>query len=191
MSCTIDENTFFNQSLDTLSHYGVMGMKWGVRNEETLRKYNGAKASFSTKHKAKKDAKEFARAKMFWGEGAGTRRKQINATVEQRSKDLPGYKEHFDKNLAKQDMAKHVKKAKKERKVKDTKKTVSKTARGVVHIVAKTGVPVAASAVIAYKAYDVAKKTGADKLIKEQASKTIRDAKNTKAWRDMVKNATK
>ena len=24
-----------------LEHYGVMGMKWGVRNAETLRKYEG------------------------------------------------------------------------------------------------------------------------------------------------------
>lgn len=32
----------FNNALNTLSHHGVMGMKWGQRNEETLRKYNGA-----------------------------------------------------------------------------------------------------------------------------------------------------
>lgn len=39
-----------------LAHHGVKGMKWGVRRH------------------ARKDAKEMARAKMFHGEGAGTRR---------------------------------------------------------------------------------------------------------------------
>lgn len=33
-------NLDFNRSLDTLAHYGVPGMKWGVRNQDTLRKYN-------------------------------------------------------------------------------------------------------------------------------------------------------
>lgn len=37
----IEQNVFFNDALDFLSHYGVPGMRWGVRNEETLRKYNG------------------------------------------------------------------------------------------------------------------------------------------------------
>ena len=37
---------------DELYHYGVKGMKWGVRK-------NSDRTSISTKHKAKKDAKEY------------------------------------------------------------------------------------------------------------------------------------
>ena len=40
-----------------LMHYGVKGMKWGVRR------------------RARRDAKEFTQAKMYYGEGAGNRRK--------------------------------------------------------------------------------------------------------------------
>ena len=61
-----------------LMHYGVKGMKWGVRR------------------RARRDAKEYTQAKMYYGEGAGNRRKLIKATVKTRSKD-PFYKSEFDK----------------------------------------------------------------------------------------------
>ena len=84
-----------------LAHYGVKGMKWGVRRA------------------AKKDAKEFARAKMFYGEGAGNRRKIIEAKVEGRSAKDPTYKKLFEEHLAKQDPSRHATKAVSERHRKD------------------------------------------------------------------------
>ena len=54
----------------SLYHSGIKGMKWGVRR------------------KAKKDAKEYTKAKSFYGEGAGTRRKLIKQKVEYNSKHI-------------------------------------------------------------------------------------------------------
>lgn len=65
---------------DFLMHYGVKGMKWGTRKNY----YEGA--SNKTNREARKDASEFARAQMFYGEGAGTRRKLIRATVDAKTK---------------------------------------------------------------------------------------------------------
>lgn len=42
-----------------LAHYGVKGMRWGVRNSRP------EGVSRSTNRAAKKDAKEFTRAKMY------------------------------------------------------------------------------------------------------------------------------
>ncbi len=98
--------------MDTfLDHHGIKGMKWGVRNES-----RATGVSRKTDKTAAKDAKEFARAKEFHGEGAGTRRKLINHLVESRSKTDPTYKKAFDHHLARQDQAQHVTKAIAERK---------------------------------------------------------------------------
>lgn len=114
--------------MNELSHYGVKGMKWGVRRtREQL-------ARSRTNRMAKKDANESAKAKMFYGEGAGTRRKLIKAKVESRSQKRAGYREAFDAALKSQDMAKRASQAKGARKRADISKGARKTARGIGHV---------------------------------------------------------
>ena len=80
---------------------------------------------------AKKDAEEFARAKAFYGEGAGNRRKAIKTTVEAKKKKDPFYDQEFEYFLGKQDMEYHMKQATAERNRLDAKKSAKQTARKV------------------------------------------------------------
>jgi hypothetical protein len=105
----------FETDEDFLEHYGVKGMKWGQR------KATPTGASHKVNKEASKDAKEYARSKMFYGDGAGNRRKLINAKVEEKSKRIEGYKKAFDHHVQTQDMSKHSDKAVKERRSTDRK----------------------------------------------------------------------
>ena len=104
---------------ESLAHYGVPGMHWGIRKDERT-----SGVSKKTDKEARKDAKEFARAKMYYGEGAGTRRKLIKATVNSKSAKDSGYKRAFDNHLSRQDMSVHAEKARTERSHTDKKKSV-------------------------------------------------------------------
>lgn len=90
--------------LEYLAHYGVKGMKWGTRKD-------GSTAKRSTVKMAKKDAKRFAEAKMFYGKTAGTKRKLLKAELEKKKKTVPDYEDEFNKALHGVDYAKAAKKA--------------------------------------------------------------------------------
>lgn len=143
---------------EVLAHFGIKGMRWGARKDDlpgVSRKIN---------KDASRDASEHARAKMFHGEGAGTRRKLINATVAAKSKANPDYKKAFDHHLEKQDMARHATKATSERKSKDRKAAVGKNARAINRAInGPFAGPVAAAAVLGL--YGAARASGYDQTI--------------------------
>ena len=131
-----------------LEHYGVKGMKWGVRRE------------------AKRDANKFAKAKMYYGEGAGTQRKLIKATVESKRKKDSQYGEAFDYYMDNQNMATRAQQARTKRRTTDATNSVRKTARGIGHIINGNSMYASAAAVAIYGA---AKFTGADKVVVKAA----------------------
>lgn len=171
MLCVVWES----ENPNYLMHYGIKGQKHGIRRfqnedgsltEEGKRRYgvydrpDGTKDMNRLKSDAKKDAEEYARAKAYYGEGAGNRRKQIRNRISERMKD-PDYKKEFDTNMKNQDMSKHQQAANRERKWEDTKNAAARTARGVKNILLGVG----SASVAAIGLVKLAQATGADKKI--------------------------
>lgn len=154
---------------DIIEHHGVKGQKWGVRR------------------KAKKDAKRFADAKMYYGKGAGTRRKLLKAELDAKKKNLPGYEQEFNNQLKNVNYSKSAKKATKERHVRDT---AHKTRMAAKQFTGITG----SLAVGAASLYYSRNKQQVDSAISNAASKAIsavksRQARNTVS--KLFKNAAK
>lgn len=162
---------------DVVMHFGVKGMRWGVRKSDI------PGVSRKTSRDAEKDAKEFARAKMFYGNTAGTRRKLIKATVEGKSKRDPSYKKAFDHHLENQDMERHASKAKGERKRKNVRDSTAKTARGVSHMLRGNAQYASAAAAMLVGGALYARKAGIDKVVVRAGKKLIRDIRG-KGFRD-------
>lgn len=161
---TLNSNMSYEEYLE---HYGVKGMKWGTRR-------NGRPSSTprKTERMAAKDAKESARAKMYYGEGAGVRRRQINNTVKSRSKDA-AYKEAFERNLANQDLAKASSKAHSKRRRTDVVKGTAKTARGVKNVMYGNAGRASTTAVALVGVAAGAHKLGVDRLLMDKGKTFI------------------
>lgn len=151
--------------IDELAHYGVKGMRWGVHRSRP------EGVSRSTNRAAKKDAKEFTRAKMYYGEGAGNRRKLIKAKVTERSKD-PSYKKAFDHHVANTNWEKRSKEARSKRARANAAKGAGKAARGAKNVALgnyrNVGVGILATAV-AFKGAQALGVVPSNSVIKDRA----------------------
>lgn len=117
-----------------LMHYGVKGMKWGGRR------------------RARRDAKEFTQAKMYYGEGAGNRRKLIKATV----------------------------KARRQRGRKNARNSAGKTVRGVGNIATGNVGRAGGALALGYLGYQGAKAAGIAPTERELLTKAVNGARKIK-----------
>lgn len=80
---------------------------------------------------AAKDAHDWARAEMFFGEGAGVRRRHLEAQIWEKMNQIPGYEALYQKHYAAQNMIEHAEKALAERKKIDRAAKAGKNLRAL------------------------------------------------------------
>lgn len=124
---------------------------------------------------AQQDAEEWGLAEMFFGEGAGTRRKLVGAKVSQRAVDIPGYAEAFDEALAKVNQIEMAEKALSLRRRLDRGSSVKKNLNAI-----KSGKlqNLSTSVFVVGGLIYVAHTTGYDKKIEAKAKKLYKDLKS-------------
>lgn len=128
---------------------------------------------------AARDAAEYARAQVFYGNGAGTRRNLIEYTVRGNMDRYPGYAEAFDKALDAQDWASHTAAAVRERRRLDLGKTLKRNTRGVLNRNVRQMTTVVA---VGFVTWGILKELELDEPIKQEAKRRYQKAK---AWTQM------
>lgn len=123
---------------------------------------------------AKKDAFDWARAEMFFGAGAGTRRKLLNAAIEDKVAKIPGYVELFEEYYSKQNFADHAIAAAKERKRIDRMVAIKRNGKGLLTGNRRQMTTAVVTGVVVW---GLLVETGYDKPIKENVKKTYKKAK--------------
>lgn len=111
---------------------------------------------------------------MFFGEGAGTRRKLLNVQIEDKMIRVPGYMEAFNRYYDQQDMLKHAEGAIKERKRLDAMRKANQNYRALRSGNMKN---VTTGLAIVLGAAYVAQQTGYDKVIEQKVKDFYKQAK--------------
>lgn len=134
---------------------------------------------------AAKDAERWGAAAMFYGKGAGTRRKLIGTEIGQKVATIPGYMEAFDKAFDKLDQNKFAKNAVKERKRIDRADFLRRNTRGLLtgnRSSLTTGV------LVVSVAWYIAHETGYDLVIKAEIKERYRRLEqDIKIWNEKRK----
>lgn len=144
----------------------------------------------NVRKEAARDAAEFARSQMSFGDGAGTRRRHIGETVNYKAAHTPGYRAAFERELRNQDMVTHAKKARSERRRRDASQELDRNvralARGDIGAMNTKLLIIVGAAIVAYK-------TGADRKAVEFVKFRYRKLKRKftkKSAKDTVYNIT-
>jgi hypothetical protein len=129
-----------------LVHFRVLGMNWGVRKDRS----SGGTPK-STVRLANKDARRHADAKMFYGEGAGTKRKLLKAEIDRKKKTIDGYEDAFNEALANADYSKSAKKAVAKRKTADAVYTARVSIKRLLGVTGSLTIAAAGALYVAHK----------------------------------------
>lgn len=125
---------------------------------------------------AERDAARWARAEMFFGQGADTRRKLLNAEIAEKYDNNDAYRKAFQEAYEGQNMAEHAIAAAKERQRIDAGKAIKRNAHGLATGDKRKLTPSLATGLTAYM---ILKQLGLDEPIKKEIVERYR---RTRLW---------
>lgn len=129
----------------------------------------------SVQKQAARDAEEYARAYMSYGEGAGTQRKLINGTVEYKKATIPGYRAAFERAARSQNMAKFAKEAERTNRRRNINTAVARNTRAIMtgrYENVNSALLISGGAIYLAHRYEI------DRKIVEKAKKKYNDLRN-------------